>query len=56
VKVDGASTWQARRYVLIPMLKQVLVVALIIRTIGGSGPSTPSWSSPTAARAGDRGG
>jgi multiple sugar transport system permease protein len=35
VKVDGASTWQARRYVLVPMLKQVLVVALLIRTIGG---------------------
>jgi len=34
-KVDGATPWQTIRYVLLPMLKAVLVVALLIRTIGG---------------------
>lgn len=34
-KVDGASSWQTTRYVLVPMIKPVLVVALLIRTIGG---------------------
>lgn len=35
VRVDGASSWQAIRHVLLPMIRQVLVVALLIRTIGG---------------------
>ncbi len=35
VKVDGANAWQAVRLVILPMLKPVLVVALLIRTIGG---------------------
>jgi multiple sugar transport system permease protein len=34
-RIDGASHWQTTRYVLVPMLKPVLVVALLIRTIGG---------------------
>jgi multiple sugar transport system permease protein len=33
--VDGATPAQLTRYVLLPMLKPVLVVALLIRTIGG---------------------
>lgn len=32
-KVDGASTWQIFRYVTLPSIKGVLVVALMIRTI-----------------------
>ncbi|WP_197061384.1 carbohydrate ABC transporter permease [Halobacillus sp. BBL2006] len=31
--IDGASKWQVIRYVMIPMLKPVLVVALVIRTM-----------------------
>lgn len=33
--VDGASTMQTIRYVLLPILKPILIVALLIRTIGG---------------------
>lgn len=32
-KIDGASTWQMFRYVTLPSLKGVLLVALMIRTI-----------------------
>lgn len=32
-KVDGASGWQTARYILLPMLRQLLVVILLIRTI-----------------------
>ena len=34
-KLDGATAFQTVRYVLLPILKPVLVVALLIRTIGG---------------------
>jgi len=34
-KVDGASAWQTARWVIFPMLRQVLGVILLIRTIGG---------------------
>lgn len=34
-KVDGASPLQTIRFVVLPILKPVLVVALLIRTIGG---------------------
>ena len=34
-KVDGATAWQRTRYVFVPMLKAVLGVTLLIRTIGG---------------------
>jgi multiple sugar transport system permease protein len=34
-RVDGASSWQRTRLILIPMLKPVLGVILLIRTIGG---------------------
>jgi multiple sugar transport system permease protein len=34
-KLDGATALQTVRYVLLPILKPILVVALLIRTIGG---------------------
>jgi len=34
-RVDGASAWQRTRYIFVPMLKPVLGVILLIRTIGG---------------------
>lgn len=34
-KLDGANTLETVRYVLLPILKPILVVALLIRTIGG---------------------
>lgn len=34
-KVDGASSWQTTRFVIIPMLRQVVGIILLIRTIGG---------------------
>jgi multiple sugar transport system permease protein len=34
-KVDGATAWQRTRYIFVPMLKSVLGVTLLIRTIGG---------------------
>jgi multiple sugar transport system permease protein len=34
-KVDGATGWQRTRYIFVPMLKSVLGVTLLIRTIGG---------------------
>jgi multiple sugar transport system permease protein len=34
-KLDGADSVQTVRYVLLPILKPILVVALLIRTIGG---------------------
>jgi multiple sugar transport system permease protein len=34
-KVDGASAWQRTRHIFVPMLKPVLGVILLIRTIGG---------------------
>ena len=34
-KVDGATAWQRTRYIFVPMLKSVLGVMLLIRTIGG---------------------
>lgn len=33
--VDGATAWQRTRYIFVPMLKPVLGVILLIRTIGG---------------------
>jgi multiple sugar transport system permease protein len=33
--VDGTTAWQTVRYVILPMLKPVLGVILLIRTIGG---------------------
>lgn len=33
--VDGATSWQRTRYIFVPMLKPVLGVILLIRTIGG---------------------
>jgi multiple sugar transport system permease protein len=32
-RIDGASAWQAFRYVTLPMLKPTIMVALLIRTI-----------------------
>jgi len=32
-RVDGASAWQSVRYVLLPMLRQILVVTLLLQTI-----------------------
>jgi multiple sugar transport system permease protein len=32
-RVDGASNWQILRYITIPMLKQVIAVGILIRTI-----------------------
>jgi len=32
-KVDGASSWQIFRYLTFPMLRQVMVVAILLRTI-----------------------
>lgn len=34
-RLDGANALQTARYVLLPILKPILVVALLIRTIGG---------------------
>lgn len=34
-KVDGANAVETVRYVLLPILKPILIVALLIRTIGG---------------------
>lgn len=34
-RVDGATAWQRTRYIFLPMLKSVLGVILLIRTIGG---------------------
>lgn len=34
-KLDGATSLETVRYVLLPILKPILVVALLIRTIGG---------------------
>lgn len=34
-KVDGASSWQTTQWIVVPMLRQVLGVILLIRTIGG---------------------
>jgi multiple sugar transport system permease protein len=34
-RLDGATALQMARYVLLPILKPILVVALLIRTIGG---------------------
>jgi multiple sugar transport system permease protein len=34
-RVDGATAWQRTRYIFVPMLKPVLGVILLIRTIGG---------------------
>jgi multiple sugar transport system permease protein len=34
-RLDGATPFQMARYVLLPILKPILVVALLIRTIGG---------------------
>ena len=34
-KLDGATSFETVRYILLPILKPVLVVALLIRTIGG---------------------
>ncbi len=34
-KVDGAGAWQTTRWIILPMLRQVVVVILLIRTIGG---------------------
>ena len=34
-KVDGANSWETTRHVLLPILKPILIVALLIRTIGG---------------------
>lgn len=34
-KVDGATAWQRTRHIFVPMLKPVLGVILLIRTIGG---------------------
>jgi multiple sugar transport system permease protein len=34
-KLDGADALQTVRYILLPILKPILVVALLIRTIGG---------------------
>lgn len=34
-KVDGASSWQTARMVILPMLRQVVGIILLIRTIGG---------------------
>lgn len=34
-KLDGANALQAVRYILLPILKPILVLALLIRTIGG---------------------
>jgi multiple sugar transport system permease protein len=33
--VDGTTAWQTVRYIILPMLKPVLGVILLIRTIGG---------------------
>lgn len=34
-RVDGATAWQRTRYIFVPMLRPVLGVTLLIRTIGG---------------------
>ncbi|HSB72954.1 MAG TPA: sugar ABC transporter permease [Candidatus Methylomirabilis sp.] len=34
-RVDGATAWQRTRYIFVPMLRSVLGVTLLIRTIGG---------------------
>jgi multiple sugar transport system permease protein len=34
-RVDGATAWQRTRFIIVPMLKPVLGVILLIRTIGG---------------------
>jgi multiple sugar transport system permease protein len=34
-RVDGTSAWQTVRYIILPMLKPILGVILLIRTIGG---------------------
>jgi multiple sugar transport system permease protein len=55
-KLDGADSVQTVRHVLLPILKPILVVALLIRTIGGLRAFDTIFIITEGAGSGNRGG